>query len=114
VIVGALRQSGAEAVAVGGIRLTSTTAIRDVGDQIQVAFEPLATPYLIEAIGPAEEMEVALASGRAGDRVSLLRGYIGATVTIDRVKRLELPASLTTTALKYAAVPGAPNAGAEG
>jgi uncharacterized protein YlxW (UPF0749 family) len=92
-IVGALWGGGAEAVAVGGVRLVSTTAIRDVGDQIQVAFEPLATPYTITAIGPAAEMEVALAAGSVGDMISLLRNYLGADVRIDRSDELELPAS---------------------
>jgi uncharacterized protein YlxW (UPF0749 family) len=102
VIVGALRQAGAEAVAVGGVRLTARSAIRDVGDQIQVGFEPLAAPYAIEAIGLAAALEVSLASGRSGDRVSLLRGYLGATVSISRVDVLELAASKDVNVLRYA------------
>jgi uncharacterized protein YlxW (UPF0749 family) len=101
-LAGALWQAGAEAMTVGGVRLTSTTAIRDVGDQIQVGFEPLAAPYVIEAIGPAPSMEVALASGRAGDRISLLKGLLGATVTIDQVEELELPPALDAIRLYYA------------
>ncbi|MDR2378235.1 MAG: DUF881 domain-containing protein, partial [Bifidobacteriaceae bacterium] len=72
-IVGALWRSGAEAIAVGGVRLASTTAIRDVGDQIQVGFASLGTPYLIEAVGPGDAMAVGLATGAAGDRIGLLR-----------------------------------------
>ncbi|MDR2347729.1 MAG: DUF881 domain-containing protein [Bifidobacteriaceae bacterium] len=102
-LVGALRQAGAEAVAVGGVRLTATTAIRDVGNQIQVGFEPLPALIVIEAIGPAADMELGLAEGRAGDRISLLRGYLKATVSIDRADRLELPASPDVAGLEYAA-----------
>jgi hypothetical protein len=57
---------------------------------------------VIEAIGPPAGLEVGLASGRAGDRVSLLRGYLGATVTIAQRERLELPASSDVTALEHA------------
>jgi uncharacterized protein YlxW (UPF0749 family) len=103
-VVGAQWQAGAEAVAVGGVRLTSLTAIRDVGDQIQVAFEAVPSPCVIEAIGPAADLEVGLASGRAGDRISLLKGYFGATVTIEQVQRLELPASPAVTAFDPAGV----------
>ncbi|MDR2565650.1 MAG: DUF881 domain-containing protein [Bifidobacteriaceae bacterium] len=103
-IVGALWQSGAEGISVGGVRLASTTAVRDVGDQIQVGFESLGTPYVIQAIGPAEDMELGLVSGAAADRISLLKGYLGATVGIRRVDRLELPASAEVSGLDYITV----------
>jgi uncharacterized protein YlxW (UPF0749 family) len=100
-IVGSLWQAGAEAVAVGGVRLAGNTAIRDVGDQIQAGFEPLASPFVIQAIGPADGLEVGLAQGRAGDRISLLKGYLGASVTIEPVRDLELPASAEVATLYY-------------
>jgi uncharacterized protein YlxW (UPF0749 family) len=106
IIVGSLWQSGAEAVAVGGVRLAATTAIRDVGDQIQVGFESLGTPYTIQALGPAEEMEIGLASGRAAQRISLLTGYFGAGVEVRQVKGLELPASAEAARLEYTYVGG--------
>jgi uncharacterized protein YlxW (UPF0749 family) len=101
ILVGALWQAGAEAVAVGEVRLASTTAIRDVGDQIQVGFESLGTPYVIRAIGPVEDLEIGLALGRAADRISLLSGYLGAAVQIRPVERLELPASAEVAGLEY-------------
>jgi uncharacterized protein YlxW (UPF0749 family) len=104
ILVGALWQSGAEAVAVGGVRLASTTAIRDVGDQVQVGFESLGTPYVIEAIGPSDDMELGLVDGSAADRMSLLKGYLGATVAIRRLDRLELPASAEVAGLDYITV----------
>ncbi|MDR2373617.1 MAG: DUF881 domain-containing protein [Bifidobacteriaceae bacterium] len=112
IVVGALWQSGAEAIAVGGVRLASTTAIRDVGDQIQVGFESLGTPYVIEAIGPAADMQVGLAAGRAADRIGLLRGYLGAEVAIRAVDQVELPASAAVAGLEHVAV--AAEVGAEG
>jgi uncharacterized protein YlxW (UPF0749 family) len=104
IIVGALWQSGAEAIAVGGVRLASTTAIRDVGDQIQVGFESMGTPYVIQAIGPGDDMELGLVAGQAADRISLLKGYLGATVALRRADRLELPASAEASGLDHVAV----------
>jgi uncharacterized protein YlxW (UPF0749 family) len=106
IVVGALWESGAEAIAVGGVRLASNTAIRDVGDQVQVGFESLGAPYDIWAIGPAEQMQVGLASGRAADRISLLKGYLGATVDIQTAAELELPASALAARLEHADLDG--------
>ncbi|MDR1824213.1 MAG: DUF881 domain-containing protein [Bifidobacteriaceae bacterium] len=111
VIVGALWQAGAEAISVGGVRLTSVTAIRDVGEVIQVELQPVASPYVIEAIGPGEAMELGLANGRAGDRIALLKGYLGAEVSISRVDGLELAAGTGVAALYYAQAAGTPSAG---
>ena len=49
--VNGLWQSGAEAIAVNGHRLSSRTAIRGAGDAITVDYRSLARPYRIEAIG---------------------------------------------------------------
>lgn len=49
--VNGLWQSGAEAVAVNGHRLSSRTAIRGAGDAITVDYRSLTRPYRIEAIG---------------------------------------------------------------
>jgi uncharacterized protein YlxW (UPF0749 family) len=51
-IVNALWQSGAEAVAVNGQRLTATSTIRLAGSAILVDFRPVSSPYEITAIGP--------------------------------------------------------------
>lgn len=53
-LVNAMWAAGAEAVAVDGQRLGPTTTIRSAGQAILVDFRPVANPYVIEAIGPAE------------------------------------------------------------
>lgn len=106
VVVQTLWRSGAEAVAVNGIRLTSLSAIKDVGETVQVQLRPIAEPYIIEAIGSAELMELGLAR-HAAARIALLRDYLGAAVSIERLDRIELSAALSLTALEYAtALPG--------
>lgn len=53
-IANALWHSGAEAIAINGQRLTSTSTIRAAGDAILVDFRPLTGPYEVAAIGPAD------------------------------------------------------------
>jgi uncharacterized protein YlxW (UPF0749 family) len=106
VIVAGLWASGAEAVSVNGVRLTSLTALRDVGQVIQVELQPLSAPYTIHAIGPPNGLEVALASGGAATRLSLLKDYVGVSVSIDAGKTLEIPASVGAFALRYAVPSG--------
>jgi len=100
-LAGALWQSGAEAVTVNQIRLTSLTAVRDVGESIQVQLRPISEPYVIEAIGPADQLEVGLAKA-AGARISLLRDYLGATVSVEAVKQIEMPPGLAMGTLLFA------------
>jgi uncharacterized protein YlxW (UPF0749 family) len=45
---------GAEAIAINGQRLTSTTTIRTAGSTILVDFKPIVSPYQILAIGPGD------------------------------------------------------------
>ena len=50
-VVNGLWHAGAEAVAVNGIRLTSTSAIRAAGRAILVDYRPVLPPYRVDAIG---------------------------------------------------------------
>jgi uncharacterized protein YlxW (UPF0749 family) len=50
-VVNQLWAGGAEAVAVNGLRLTSTSFIRFAGESVLVDFQPISAPYSIEAIG---------------------------------------------------------------
>lgn len=55
-VVNALWTAGAEAVAVNGHRVVSTTAIRQAGEAILVNFHAVATPYRVSAIGDPETL----------------------------------------------------------
>jgi uncharacterized protein YlxW (UPF0749 family) len=50
-VVNALFESGAEAVAINNSRIVATTPIRAAGDTIVVNFRPLTPPYTVAAIG---------------------------------------------------------------
>jgi uncharacterized protein YlxW (UPF0749 family) len=54
--VNGLWAAGAEAIAINGQRLTATTAIRNAGQAILVAYRPLQPPYVISAIGDPDTL----------------------------------------------------------
>ncbi|MBQ1026459.1 DUF881 domain-containing protein [Micromonospora sp. C95] len=57
--------AGAEAIAINGQRLTSTSTIRSAGQAILVDFRPVTGPYEVSAIGPGSLRERYEASGSA-------------------------------------------------
>jgi uncharacterized protein YlxW (UPF0749 family) len=64
-VVNALWNAGAEAVAVNGSRLVATTAIRGAGQTIVVNFRPLTPPYVVQAIGASRsQFEASDIAGR--------------------------------------------------
>lgn len=90
-VVNALWAGGAEAIAIQGQRVISTTGIKCVGNSVVLHGIPYAPPYVIEAIGPVEQMEVALASST---HLQIYRQYVEAYALgygQERVMDLELP-----------------------
>lgn len=88
--VNAIWAGGAEAVALQGQRLVSTTGIKCVGSTVVLDGVPYSPPYVIEAIGPTSQMEQALNESRA---VSNYRAYVrryGLGLKIEAAGQLEL------------------------
>lgn len=83
-IVNDLKEGGAKAISVNGIRLVTNSEIRCVGNTILVNTTRLAPPYEIKAIGNAMELENAL----------LTAGNAQSYATL---KMLNFPVSYTTT-----------------
>lgn len=99
-VVNGLWQAGAQAIAINGIRLTSTTAIRTAGQAILVDFRPLEPPYTIAAVGPADLAE-AFADTSASEELAGLRTDYGIQFEVQAADPVEVPAStanLPTTA----------------
>ncbi|MDO5627307.1 MAG: DUF881 domain-containing protein [Mobilicoccus sp.] len=102
-VTNALWASGAEAIAVNGQRLTSTSAIRFAGHAILVGFRPLARPYVIEAVMGEDERR-AFTNGPGGEYLIDLRTGFSARADARTVAALEIPAALTPS-LRYARLP---------
>ena len=94
-VVNALWAAGAEAVSVGGIRLSPGTAIRTAGETILADYRPLTAPYAVLAIGDP---------GTLGDRFRAAGSGIlgrlrdqGSLVRVSPRTDLNLPAAASTT-----------------
>lgn len=103
-VVNQLWSDGAEAIAVNGIRLTPTSAVRFAGDAVLVDFQPISSPYTISAVGNADNLATGFAESDVASRYQTLQSVKGIGFAFDEHPSLTLPAS-PTVALRYAHVP---------
>ncbi|HZN75245.1 MAG TPA: DUF881 domain-containing protein [Micromonosporaceae bacterium] len=99
-IVNALWESGAEAVAVNGQRLTATSTIRLAGSAILVDFRPVSSPYEITAIGP-DSLARDFENSPTGRRFKRYIGAYGMGFEVKPRSDLTLPAAADPQ-LRYA------------
>lgn len=103
-VVNELWADGAEAIAVNGVRLTPTSAIRFAGDAVLVDFQPVVSPYTIDAIGPADQLDTSFAASAVASRYQTLAGAVGIGFGFAEQQSMSLPAS-PAVAPRYAHVP---------
>jgi uncharacterized protein YlxW (UPF0749 family) len=106
-VVNELWADGAEAISVNNVRLTPTSAIRFAGQAVLVDFQPIASPYVIRAVGPSEQLDTEFASSPVASRYQTLVGVDGIGFTFSEQKDLSLPAS-PAVAPRFAKVPATP------
>lgn len=99
-IANALWSAGAEAIAINGQRLTSTSTIRSAGGTILVDFRPVTGPYEVTAIGPRQMEREFSASETAGVMRRVVQVY-GISFEIADADDLTLPAAAEPQ-LRYA------------
>jgi uncharacterized protein YlxW (UPF0749 family) len=104
-VVNELWHDGAEAIAVNGVRLTPTSAIRFAGQAVLVDFQPITPPYRIEAIGNADDLSTTFAQSTVASRYQTLVGVDHIGFTFSESSRLKLPAAASVT-LRYATAKG--------
>lgn len=89
-IINELRNAGAEALSLNGQRLVAASTVSQSRDGLIVDGTALAPPYVFQAIGDFQTMEVALE--RKGGIIPLLRHtYPESRITVTRVTRMVLP-----------------------
>ena len=100
-VVNELWADGAEAIAVNGVRLSPTSAIRFAGQAVLVNFDPITSPYRIEAIGAPDSLSTRFATSDVASRYQTLVSaeHIGFAF-VDTTK-LTLPA-VSSAGLRYA------------
>lgn len=117
VLVNGLWQAGAEAVAINGYRLSSTSAIRAAGQTVFVNLSPVVSPYVVEAIGDPAALQTAFARTAAAEHLAVLRSVYDIEASIAGADELVLPASQARTlrwaepTVKGGAAPGEPTPG---
>jgi uncharacterized protein YlxW (UPF0749 family) len=91
-LTNALWAAGAEAVAVNDRRLTATSTIRGASGAILVDRQPVAGPYQVAAIGPAD-LRDRFAASPAASLMELLVDEFGITYQVRSAEELTLPAA---------------------
>jgi uncharacterized protein YlxW (UPF0749 family) len=102
-IANVLWQAGAEAIAINGQRLTSTSTIRSAGSAILVNYRPLTRPYEISAVGPTD-MDKTLANSSTGRDLRRIADRHRMRFDAKAREGLNLPAG-TDPGLRYAHPP---------
>jgi uncharacterized protein YlxW (UPF0749 family) len=92
VLVNSLWASGAEAIAINGQRLGSTTAVRTAGAAVLVNLEPVVSPYAVEVVGDPDQLQTRLARTPASTHLGVLRGTYSIGVSVRASDHLELEA----------------------
>lgn len=82
-VVNSLWASGAEAIAVGDVRIGPNVTIRQAGGAILVDNKPISSPYSVRAIGPPRELRDAFDRTPGLYRLRLLEVSYGVVVRVD-------------------------------
>ena len=92
-VVNALWSSGAEAVAVGEVRIGPSATIRQAGGAMLVDNQPVFSPYAISAIGPADRLQTGFVVSDAYLRMSGVAQLYGVGFTVAEEEDVSLPAA---------------------
>ena len=92
-LVNALWESGAEAIAINGQRLTNLTAIRHAGSAITVNFRSLSRPYVVSAIGNPDAIPARFVETQDGSAWLDLEAAYGLQFDMTTEESLKLPAA---------------------
>ncbi len=113
-VVNGLWESGAEAIAINGQRLTALSAIRAAGDAILVDNRPLVPPYTVLAVGDGKKLATAFQDSADGQYLQALKESFDIRTSISDQAEVRLPAApslIVRTAEPKAADNGAADTG---
>lgn len=92
-VVNGLWQSGAEAIAINGQRLTALSAIRAAGDAILVDNRPLVPPYTVLAVGDGKKLSSAFRDSADGQYLQALHESFDIRTSMSEQEKVRLPAA---------------------
>ena len=93
-IVNELWIDGSEAISVNGIRLTPISAIRFAGQVVLVDFQPVTSPYTIDAIGDSNQLITSFTSSSVAGRYRTLASADGFAFASSQSDRLTMAANV--------------------
>jgi len=111
-LVNGLWESGAEAIAVNGQRLTTLSAIRTAGEAITVNYRSLTPPYVVDAVGDPDQIPALLLETTAGQTFTDLQTNFAITFDVTSRDGLRLPASTRLGVQEARSAPLGPGEGA--
>ncbi|MCX4651078.1 DUF881 domain-containing protein [Streptomyces microflavus] len=92
-VVNGLWESGAEAIAINGQRLTALSAIRAAGDAILVDNRPLVPPYTVLAVGDGKNLAAAFQDSADGQYLNALKESFDIHTSLSEQAKVRLPAA---------------------
>jgi uncharacterized protein YlxW (UPF0749 family) len=93
-VVNALWSAGADAISVDGQRLGPTSTIRTAGEAILVDFQPVASPYRVDAIGSADTLSQRFLADPQVQALAVVTQSYGLRFDFAKQGRLSLPAAV--------------------
>lgn len=90
----ALWASGAEAISVNGVRLTTLGAFRNVGVQVLLNSQPINPPYVFSVVGDPDTMPANLLASAIGEKWYALKDSLGFRFDVRDGGTMSLPAAL--------------------
>ena len=106
-VVNALWDAGAEAVAINGQRLVSTSAIRNAGSAVLVNFRVLTSPYLVDAIGDPSAMRASFEASTIARHFKTWEQVYGLGFSIEQPSTVQVPAYTGSVRFRYAQIQNA-------
>lgn len=92
-VVNGLWESGAEAIAINGQRLTALSAIRAAGEAILVDNRPLVPPYTVLAVGDGKNLAAAFQDSADGQYLNALKESFDIRTSLSEQAKVRLPAA---------------------
>jgi uncharacterized protein YlxW (UPF0749 family) len=98
-VVEELRGAGAETIQFGPVRVGVSSAFADVNGGVVLDGTPLAPPFVVKAIGPAQTMDTAL---NIPGGVAATARTAGGAATVTRADQVAITATRTLPPMKWA------------
>lgn len=106
VLLNALWSSGAEGMALGGVRLHPLAAVRQAGGAMLVDNRPVGQPYVIEVVGDSESLQTRLIETDGYGRFRTFAEIYQAEFHVEPAGQVSLPAA--SPRIRFAAPAGQP------